>query len=60
LDQGWGWPLNSAKAHYFLKGDIRSICMKWAFGGTRTDDNHKSVDNCKECMKRREKMTAGK
>jgi hypothetical protein len=37
---GWGWPARSNKAHYFHSG-----C-----------DKHRSPDNCKECMKRREKL----
>ena len=54
-DQGWGWPLNSRKAHYFKAESKTSICRKWMFFGERHDTNHESRDNCRECMKRREK-----
>ena len=52
--KGWGWPMNSKKAHYFVS--IRSLCMRWMYSGKLTDDIHDSPDNCKACMKKREKM----
>lgn len=55
LQEGWGFPGNSNKAHFFLRGDPRSICMKWMYTGTRENDNHDSRDNCAECKKRRAK-----
>jgi len=28
VEEGWGWPSNSRKAHYFVDG--RSLCRRWA------------------------------
>ncbi|HEX8312762.1 MAG TPA: hypothetical protein VF614_15680 [Chthoniobacteraceae bacterium] len=57
LKQGWAWPPISRKAHYFPEGEATSLCNGVAFtGGTREDDNHHSGDNCKQCMRRREKL----
>lgn len=53
LTQGWGWPANSKKAHYFRAGEIQSECRKWAYAGEREDTHHDSPDNCAACMKRR-------
>ena len=58
--QGWGFPINSRKAHYFIIEDGKersiSLCGKWLFGGELHDDNHNSPDNCKKCMIIREKI----
>ena len=50
--EGWGWPLNARKAHYFLEG--RSLCMRWMFFGTLVPDpaDKTSPDDCKTCTKR--------
>lgn len=56
LQTGWGFPSNSKKAHYFLNGDRRSLCLKWAFFGTLETGNNNSPDNCSECKKRLAKM----
>ncbi len=53
LTEGWGWPLNSKKAHYFVGG--RALCMKWLFFGDCQMGNDNSPDNCKACVKRLEK-----
>lgn len=53
--QGWGFPLNIRKAHYF-NNSIVSLCGKMMFTGTLEDFNHDSKDNCKDCMRRRKKL----
>jgi hypothetical protein len=52
-DQGWGVPLNTKKAHYFVNG--RSLCSRWMFFGWLEDSHHDHPDNCKACMKARAK-----
>ena len=58
--QGWGWPLNAKKAHYFIieagKTSAISLCGGWLFGGNLFDDKHDHPDNCKKCMEIREKQ----
>lgn len=56
--EGWGWPLDSRKAHYFVGG--RSLCKKWMFTGTLVDnqDNPGGPDDCKECVRRLAKRKA--
>lgn len=49
--EGWGWPLNANKAHYFPKGDIRSLCGRWLFAGERDPDEFPSEDDCSSCRK---------
>ncbi len=46
--KGWGFPINSKKAHYF-DGDSMSLCNRWMFLGELEDDNHDSPDNCASC-----------
>ena len=46
--EGWGWPANSKKAHYFLKG--MSLCNKWMYQGDLEQGNDYSSDNCKVCV----------
>ena len=55
IGKGWGFPLNSKKAHYYNE-DLISLCGKWMFRGRLEDDNHNSSDNCKMCMKKREQL----
>ena len=50
-DRGWGFPLNSKKAHYFIAG--HAMCGGWMFFGALENDAHDSIDNCKACMKKR-------
>jgi len=58
--QGWAFPLNMHKAHYFKKGEMISICGKMMNTGDRFDDLHDHKDNCKECMRRRNKLFENK
>lgn len=53
-DEGWGWPENSKKAHFFRKGT--SLCNRWFFLGSLLEssdqvDEHPS--NCSTCQKKR-------
>lgn len=48
--RGWGWPMNSRKAHYFEAG--RSLCGRWMFWGRDLlDDVARSPDDCAACWK---------
>lgn len=50
-NEGWGFPLNSRKAHYFV--DTFSLCRKMGFyRGDLEQGNNNSPDNCAECRKR--------
>jgi len=52
--QGWFWPFNSKKAHYFAEPDNkRSLCGRWMrLGGPEQleDNGHTSPDNCALCQ----------
>lgn len=50
---GWGFPANSRKAHWFVAG--RALCGKWFYLGHTETGNDTSPDNCKACLKRRDK-----
>lgn len=51
LKEGWGWPINSKKAHYFV--DSIALCGGWMFGGElESDDKGNSPDDCKSCRKK--------
>lgn len=52
---GWGWPLNSKKAHYF-HNDTISLCGKWMYAGRLELGNDESADNCVSCMRKRLKL----
>ncbi len=54
--EGWGFPLNSRKAHYFV--DSRSLCGKWMFFGNLEQGNDESPDNCTACKKALHKRRA--
>lgn len=54
--EGWGWPINSLKAHYFRRGT--ALCRRWAFGGELTVDNGPSKDDCAECTRALKKERA--
>jgi len=56
-ERGWGNPSSSKKWHYFVQGDSRSLCGKWAYLGPREEGNDGSPDNCAECKKRKAKMS---
>jgi len=51
LKVGWGWPMNSKKAHWFNNG--RALCGKWLYMGALEEGNDTSSDNCAECKKRK-------
>ena len=49
--EGWGFPRNSQKAHYFLENGM-SLCSKWGFyQGVKEQGNDDSSDNCTACKK---------
>ena len=53
-DQGWGWPLNSRKAHYF-RNDKRALCGRWAYTGPLLPDRgYAAVNCCAQCKRRRD------
>lgn len=47
---GWGFPVGSKKAHYFV--DDLSLCNRWLFTGLLEQGNDDSPDNCIACVKR--------
>ena len=63
-NEGWGWPGNSKKAHYFEKNHNLSLCGKWLYMGPREQGNDGSTDNCTSCrralQKRQEKAATEK
>jgi hypothetical protein len=51
IEEGWGWPGNSVKAHFFVGS--RSLCGKWLFMGELTaDTGGETHDDCKACAKK--------
>jgi len=48
--------MNARKAHYFLAGELISICGKMMYAGPLEDDNHNSGSNCVDCKRRRDKL----
>lgn len=48
--EGWGYPANSRKAHYFVAS--RSLCLRWVFMGHLDEGNDASADNCAVCKRR--------
>lgn len=53
-DQGWGVPVNTKKAHYFIKG--RPLCGRWMSIGWVEDNRHDHPGNCKACLQARAKF----
>jgi hypothetical protein len=53
--QGWAFPTNLKKAHYFERGQMISICGRIMNTGERFDDMHEHEDNCAECKRRYKK-----
>ena len=51
MAQGWGFPLNMKKGHYFNNSTI-SLCSRCMYGGELEDTNDLSDDNCAECKRR--------
>ena len=56
--EGWGYPLNSRKAHYFNSN--RSLCGKWGCLNSMPLENndHDHSDNCMGCRRKRDKLEA--
>lgn len=55
-EEGWGWPFNAWKAHYYVNG--MSLCRKWMlWGGTLEQGNDDNPDNCATCKKRKKAMS---
>ena len=48
-EEGWGYPGNSQKAHYFI--DRTSLCNRWLYLGPLEHGNDDSEDNCRKCIK---------
>lgn len=55
-DQGWAWPGNARKAHYFVDG--RSLCGRWMFFGAQEQPQAMSLnpgpDDCVSCWRKAE------
>lgn len=51
-DQGWFWPSNSKKAHYYSGG--RSLCGRWAQFGSPALEPGKGggPDDCASCARK--------
>ena len=50
IAEGWGWPLNSRKAHYFRH--TMSLCRRYGFYRSYLEpDDKPSPDDCKACRK---------
>ena len=60
IKKGWGLPSQSRKWHYFMNG--RSLCRKfgWFDRDPLEEGNDNSLDNCKDCKRRLEKIKAKK
>ena len=54
--QGWGWPLNSRKAHFFV--GFTALCGKFLYTGTLDEDDQATPDDCAECRRKRDAMLA--
>ncbi len=57
--EGWAWPINASKAHYFVNGE--SLCRKWMYLA-KLDSQESLVietpDDCLECRKKLKKRLA--
>lgn len=50
-NDGWGFPTNSCRAHYFVRG--RSLCGRWIyFGKPVLNQGPASDDDCKACSRK--------
>lgn len=48
--RGWGWPLRSRKAHYFVA--TMSMCRRWSYAGALTNEQGgKGPDDCVACRR---------
>ena len=60
LAEGWVWPVNAKKAHYF-GADGRALCGKWLMlRATFEDGNDDSPDNCAACKRKVNAYRAGR
>lgn len=60
LNEGWGFPVNAAKPHFFPKDDSVSICGRWMFFGPRSaDDGRVGPRDCVACQRKLTKMKKG-
>jgi len=53
LTEGWAWPANSRKAHYFVNG--QALCGRWMFlGEIRASEQSEKplADDCTTCRKK--------
>lgn len=50
-EQGWGYPMLSKKAHYFVEG--RSLCNRWLFTGCYSEQTPPTDNACATCTKKR-------
>lgn len=53
---GWKWPGNSRKAHYFLSGEVISLCGTWWYSGTTCKNQNTAMNkpgkyDCTPCWK---------
>jgi hypothetical protein len=56
-EEGWGFPLASRKAHYFV--GITSLCGSWLYTGRLEPETEKrSPDDCKACRRKLERREA--
>lgn len=57
--EGWAWPVNASKAHYFVNGE--SLCHKWMYLAP-LEANQSAVDetsdDCLACRKLLKKRLA--
>lgn len=50
MTNGWGWPANSKKPHYFA--GAMSLCRRWMFSGRLDPDTPKhGPEDCAVCVK---------
>jgi hypothetical protein len=55
--EGWGWPTNSKKAHYF--DGARSLCSKWMYlAPVEAGDDILPEDFCSACSRAKTKRWA--
>jgi len=61
LHEGWGWPANFRKAHYYVyakspRGEwlafAVALCGRSIYAGHLETGNDGSSDNCAECKRR--------
>lgn len=50
IKEGWGFPISSKKAHYFVGNIGMSLCRKYGFYTADVEQgNDNSPDNCVSC-----------